>query len=385
MSKFHTLFFIGLIISGLTGTSELLYGQASSGQNAFELSENDRVVFLGNKLFENDLKYGYIEFALSTRWPDKNITFRNLGWSGDTVFGEARGTYTTPPDAYGHLLQQIKDTEPTIVFIAYGGIEAFEGEDGLPGFKDGLIELIEYIESLNAKAVLLSPIPQFPVTLSSDRVNRHNYNLRQYVNAISDVAEERNLRFLNIYQPFSVMRTPARFTNNGIHLNETGYYHLAMIIEEQLGLPPRRWALELDMNRHEVTEASGLEVISISGDVRDIEIKTRDKILPLPIPAGSVGNPSFDQMMRIRNLPTGVFSVSVNGMDSVGASSSEWSSGVAIRRHAAYLKAEEVRQKIIEKNEMYFHSYRPQNRTYILVFRAFNSWQLRVQNALSEA
>ncbi len=375
MSTYNTLFFIGLFIVGATGSMEMLNAQSSSYQDPFELSNNDRVVLLGNSLIENDLKHGYIEFSLSTRWPDRNITFRNLGWSGDTVFGEARSHYTSPPSAYDLLLQQIADAEPTVVFLAYGAIEAFDGEEGLSGFREGLIQLIEYIESLDAKPVLLSPIPQFPVTIPAERVNRQNNYIRQYANVISEVAREKNLRFLDLYHPFSRMRTPTRFTTNGIHLNETGYYHLANILEEQLGLPPRRWSLTLVMNRHDVTEAVGLEVLSISGDVRDLEIRTRDHLLPLPVPSGSVGNPSFNQMMRINGLPTGVFSVSVNGMDTFGATSAGWSSGVAIIRYASILRAREVRNLILEKNEMYFNSYRPQNRTYILGFRSHEQGQ----------
>jgi lysophospholipase L1-like esterase len=375
MSTYNTLFFIGLFIAGISGFVEMLNAQTSSVQDPFELSNHDKVVLLGNSLIENDLKHGYIEFTLSTRWPDRNITFRNLGWSGDTVFGDARSHYTSPPSAYELLLQQIAEAEPTVVFLAYGAIEAFDGEEGLSSFREGLIQLIEYIESLDAKPVLLSPIPQFPVTISADRVNRQNNNIRQYANVISEVAGDRNLRFLDLFHPFSRMRAPSRFTSNGIHLNETGYYHLANILEEQLGLPPRRWSLTLDMNRHDVTEAEGLDVISISGDVRDLEIRTRDHMLPLPIPSGSVGNPSFNQMMRITGLPTGIFSVSVNGMDTFGATSAEWNSGVAIRRYTSILQAREVRNMILEKNEMFFHSYRPQNRTYILGFRSHEQGQ----------
>jgi hypothetical protein len=59
----------------------------------FELTDGDRVVFLGNSLFENDLQYGYLELALTTRWPQRNVTYRNIGWTGDTVWGDARSYY----------------------------------------------------------------------------------------------------------------------------------------------------------------------------------------------------------------------------------------------------------------------------------------------------
>src|SRR5690606_9736624 len=146
-------------------------------QPLLELKNGDRVVFLGNSLFENDLPFGYLEFALATRWTDRNIIFRKLGWSGDTVFGEERSYFTSPPTAYELLLGQLTDANPTVVFLAYGGIEAADGVEGLPKFKQGLEELLDKIEELGARAVLMSTLPQFPSEFQVD-LEKHNDNLK---------------------------------------------------------------------------------------------------------------------------------------------------------------------------------------------------------------
>src|SRR4051812_22703494 len=62
----------------------------------FELRQGDRVVLLGGTLIEREQRYGYWEAALTARYPDRDITFRNLGWSGDTVFAESRGVFDPP-------------------------------------------------------------------------------------------------------------------------------------------------------------------------------------------------------------------------------------------------------------------------------------------------
>src|SRR5262245_40429554 len=59
----------------------------------FELRDGDRAVWLGGTLIEREQRYGYWETALTLRYPDRNITFRNLGWSGDTVWGESRVSF----------------------------------------------------------------------------------------------------------------------------------------------------------------------------------------------------------------------------------------------------------------------------------------------------
>jgi hypothetical protein len=58
------------------------------------------------------------------------------------------------------MLDQLKKTKPTVVFIAYGAIEALEGEKGISRFSDGLNQLLDKIDELNAAAILLSPIPK---------------------------------------------------------------------------------------------------------------------------------------------------------------------------------------------------------------------------------
>lgn len=56
----------------------------------FELKDGDRVVFLGDTFIEREQYYGWIELMLTTRFPDRNVTFRNLGWSADTPAGDSR-------------------------------------------------------------------------------------------------------------------------------------------------------------------------------------------------------------------------------------------------------------------------------------------------------
>src|SRR6476620_8390660 len=74
----------------------------------FEFKDGDRIVWLGSTLVEREQRYGYWETALLAANPDKNITVRNLGWSGDTVFGEARGRFdfNNPEKCFRQLVDQ---------------------------------------------------------------------------------------------------------------------------------------------------------------------------------------------------------------------------------------------------------------------------------------
>src|SRR5690349_981656 len=50
----------------------------------FLIKDGDRVVFLGDSITEQRLYTTYIEAYALTRYPKWNLTFRNVGWGGDT-------------------------------------------------------------------------------------------------------------------------------------------------------------------------------------------------------------------------------------------------------------------------------------------------------------
>src|SRR5262245_30458405 len=109
----------------------------------FKLTDGDRVVFIGSTLIEREQEYGYWETALTTRFPKANVTFRNLGWSGDTVFCDARAMFEPPAVGFQHLKEDLSRIKPTVIFVGYGMNESFDGEAGLPKFQKGLATLLD--------------------------------------------------------------------------------------------------------------------------------------------------------------------------------------------------------------------------------------------------
>ncbi len=60
---------------------------AVSPRTPFEFRDGDRVALVGDTLIEREPEYGYIEERLTIEFPDRNVIFRNLGWSADTPAG----------------------------------------------------------------------------------------------------------------------------------------------------------------------------------------------------------------------------------------------------------------------------------------------------------
>src|SRR5437899_428635 len=123
------------LASALTGSgSEIsnFKSQISKTPPKFELLDGDRVVFLGDTFIEREQSYGYVEAALTSRFPDRNVTFRNLGWSADTPLGESRAGFDPPEKGFDRLKEQIAAIKPTVAFIGYGMANSFDSEAAIP-------------------------------------------------------------------------------------------------------------------------------------------------------------------------------------------------------------------------------------------------------------
>ena len=145
----------------LLGVAILLgLGPASRPAPPFELVDGDRVVLIGGTLIERDQAYGYLETRLTRRYPDRSITFRNLGWSGDTVEGLSRARFGTPADGFKHLVEHVLALKPTVIIVGYGANESFEGPAGLPEVPPGARHgCSKAIEPTRARLVFLAPEP----------------------------------------------------------------------------------------------------------------------------------------------------------------------------------------------------------------------------------
>ena len=96
---------------------------ATRAQNpaAFELLNGDRIVLLGDTLIEREQSYGHLEFLLTVHYPDRNITFRNLGWSADTPLGVSRAGFDPPEKGFDRLKEQLEAYKPTVAILGYDG------------------------------------------------------------------------------------------------------------------------------------------------------------------------------------------------------------------------------------------------------------------------
>jgi putative heme-binding domain-containing protein len=230
----------------------LVVAPPASAAPPFELRDGDRVVMIGDTLIEREQHYGWIELALTTRFPDRNVTFRNIGWSADTPAGDSRFGLSLlqaglePPDeGWKQLQNQIRQLKPTVVILGYGMASSFAGEAGLPKFVTDMNRLMDTIQELageqKVRFLILSPIRHLP---SSVRMNTdaHNAVLARYIQALREMASNRGAAFVSFFDSWRfTLELSSAISENGIHLESAGYRRAAFAIEDQLGWGAGRW------------------------------------------------------------------------------------------------------------------------------------------------
>ncbi|WP_214228974.1 GDSL-type esterase/lipase family protein [Pedobacter sp. B4-66] len=346
----------------------IVMAQNQAGKTVeFELKDSDRVVFLGNSLFESD-KNGYLELALTTRWPDKKVTFRNLGWEGDNVFGQARSHFTNPPTAYETLMQQITAAKPTIIFIAYGGVEAQDGAAGLDKFKDGLNKLLDKTDELGAKAILLSPIPVLS-GIPVDILESRNKDLQLYAKAIADIAKARDKQFIDLYNPVTDFQKQAKISEDGIHLNEVGYYLMATALENGLGLVSQPQVINIQVVKSGLEAATPAKIVP--SEAQQMKFTIAESYLPLPLLAAELPKIEQKRTVKIGGLKKGFYTLIADNVPVITASEKSWGAGIEIKQGGVFDQTKQIQHLINKKNDLFFQQYRPWNETYITGFRAY--------------
>ena len=180
--------------------------------------------------------------------PGAHLTFRNLGWSGDTVWAESRGVFDAPSAGYARLLDLVRGLEFTVVIVAYGRNESFAGVAGLGAFRAQLGRLCRDLREPPGEAgdgapptrlVLVTP-PPFEATppLSAVAATARNAALSDYAAAIRAVAIDEGAGLVDLFGGVTnSLPAGERLTENGVHLSAAGYDAAAAVFAAATGQP----------------------------------------------------------------------------------------------------------------------------------------------------
>lgn len=213
-----------------------------SQPTAFEFKDGDRLVLLGNTVFEREQRYGAFEPRLDLALGELKVSVRNLAWSGDTVFGHARSYFGPPEEGLQRLSVHLEMLKPTVVMLCYGSELAFERLGGLPDFLSGYRRLIDLIraKSPGVRVIIVTPPPLETLAPPLPELGTENGNLSSLRDALRKFAGMQNAYFIDWFELMGGLPKPGRtakpLTENGVHYTREGYEKLALKLVEGLGL-----------------------------------------------------------------------------------------------------------------------------------------------------
>jgi hypothetical protein len=217
---------------------------------------------VGNTFVERDWRQGQLETRLILAFPEKAIVFRNLGWSGDTVRGEARAGFGQPKDGFNHLANHLDELKPNVVILNYGLDESYAGQSGLAAFESDLAKLLDMIAGKgNPQVVIFGIMAQENLGPPLPDPARQNEDIKLYNGVLARAAGARNCRFVDLYDvPALFARSHAgqHFTSNEIHPTPAGFAFAAEQIGQRLGLPAPASADKFEQVRRLTVEKNQL-------------------------------------------------------------------------------------------------------------------------------
>lgn len=232
------------------------------------LRSGDRIVFVGNTLVERARLFGHLETSLQlAAGPDvKGLVFRNLGWSGDSVFGDARSYFGPPAEGRERLTRNVGEVKPTVALLWYGTETALSVSQGWTNetanganivsgsgfeaskdlFLQGYEALLDSVRTAAAgelrEIVFVSPPPfenlGAPLPDQSS-ANRHLASIRD---GIRDLAKKNNARFVDLFAALGgdafdgEIASPA-LTEDGVNHGDAGHALVARELVKGLGYP----------------------------------------------------------------------------------------------------------------------------------------------------
>ncbi|MEN3943339.1 PVC-type heme-binding CxxCH protein [Prosthecobacter sp. SYSU 5D2] len=198
-------------------------GLAAPVSAQVEFNKGDSIAILGNVLPDRSQHYGWLEAMIIQANADKDLTFRNLAFSGDEVQTWHR------VDNFGTRDEWLAKVKADVIFAFYGNNESFRGYEGLDEFRKNLDTFLKETKAKNfsgrasPRIVLFSPIALEKLASPSlPPVDEKNTNLQNYTAAMNEVAAANGVTFVDLFAPSAQIRLGDPMSLNGLYLNEKG-------------------------------------------------------------------------------------------------------------------------------------------------------------------
>ncbi len=211
------------------------WGAAPAAEDGFALRPGDSLCLLGNALAERMQHHGWLEARLQTRFPDLQLSVRNLGFNADELTVQQRTA------GFGSWDDYLDRCDASVVFAFFGYVESFRGLEHLPQFREDLAAFIDHVTTRvydgeqPPRLVLFSPIAFEDQGRALPDPARENLRIAAFARAVEEVAAAKAVTFVDLFTPsMGLYSDVGPLTVDGAHLTSAGNAWLAESIERSL-------------------------------------------------------------------------------------------------------------------------------------------------------
>lgn len=366
-----------------------------SGSRAgdFLIRDGDRVVFLGDSITEQRLYTTYIEAYALSRHPQWQLSFRNVGWGGDTAWLRQRAhpdekqLFAAADDAQQKMVEDsvgkglardVLPLKPTFITIKFGmndhSYQKFR-EDIFKAYVRSQTQLAKVLQDHSARVAFLTPQPIEDKRPDPDQDVR-NQSLRKFSDGLKEVAQKQNASFVDQFDPYMAIMMheraadPKAFIGGGdaVHPGPAGHTMMAWIILKGLGATALVSHAEIDSKAGKVNAAQNCRVENLKTGDGTLSFDRTDDALPMPIDPRAHGALSLAPIiaelnqydLQITGLAPGSYRLSIDGENLDKVSAEELSKGLSLATQAGPIteQAQDLLKLIFKKNDLYFQRWR---------------------------
>ena len=373
------------LVAAALGLTSVLAGD-------FQIKDGDRVVFLGDSITEQRLYTTYIEGYVLTRHPDWKLTFRNVGWGGDTSWlrqrahpdekqlfaaDDATQQKMVEDSVTRGLQRDVLPLQPTFVTVKFGmndhSYQAFR-EDIFRAYVRSQTEIAEVLKAHGARVAFLTPQPIEDKRPDPDQDVR-NQSLRKFGDGLKEVAAKENCGFVDQFAPYMSMLLRERTSNppvfvgagDAVHPGPVGHTVMAWAVLKGLGASDVVSEVAIDSSTQKA-DAKGCRVQNLKFSDGMISFDRLDEALPMPIderaePALKLAPVDEDLSryeLRASGLKAGAYELKIDG-EAVGKlEADELGKGcnLTVRAGPITKQARQVLGLVFKKNDVFYNRWR---------------------------
>lgn len=230
---------------------------------ALKVNKGDNIVIIGSGMASRMNHFSHFETELFLRFPDKNLTIRNMGDEGNTpgfrphpgrnyeeqyAFPGAKAllrkelqSNTKPQGHFETPDQWLTRLEADTILAFFGFNSSFEGPEGVDRYKKELDAFLKHTaaQKYNGKGApqvaLVSPTAFQDLSEKYDTPDgvEENKNLKLYIAASKEVAAANGVLFVDSFAPTMAWYADGKeYTTDGALFNDAGYQKLAPVLAD---------------------------------------------------------------------------------------------------------------------------------------------------------